>query len=150
MPTPLYTIKEWLDRAQYPNQLDTRKEVLVTRVHSALVMIEAHRYGDEWLYSFSAPVSFYTRPTPELMHLLLGNAQHLHIGTPRFEAEGLFLRHTLLEDELSKKVIEKVINNLAVACIELTKWVVSAFGGLHPDEYFRIQDASGHVSDDSG
>lgn len=112
-------------------------------------MIETRTYNDQQLYLLSSPVSFYTRQTSELMHLLLCNSQHLHIGTPRFESEGLFLRHTLLEDELSKKVLEKVLHNLAVASIRLTEWVISAFGGVTPIEHFSTQTASGHIGDDS-
>lgn len=135
----LQQIKEWLEALPCKTALDAERQVLVVRVDEAILMIEARQYADEWLYLFTAPVSFHTRLTPELMRLLLCNSQHRHIGTPRVEAEGLYLRHTLFEDELSEQTLFKVVSNLAIASQKMTAQIISAFGGISPIEYFSRQ-----------
>lgn len=55
----LAPIKEWLEQVGYCLRLETEKQVLFTHVCEALVMVEARNYADEWLYLFTAPVSFY-------------------------------------------------------------------------------------------
>ncbi|CUU05796.1 MAG: hypothetical protein N2045_02150 [Fimbriimonadales bacterium] len=135
----LQKIKEWLTALPCKATLDREQKVLVVSLHEAILMIEARQYADEWLYLFTAPVSFYTRLTPELMRLLLSNSQHLHIGTPRVEEEGLYLRHTLFEDELNPQTLLKVVGNLAIASQNLTAHIISAFGGISPIEYFSRQ-----------
>lgn len=135
----LRKIKEWLEALPCKTALDKEREVLVARIDESIVMIEVRQYADEWLYLFTAPISFHTRLTPELMRLLLCNSQHLHIGTPRVEAEGLFLRHTMFEEELSEQTLFKVVSNLAIASQSLTAQIISAFGGITPIEYFSHQ-----------